>query len=70
MMVPPWDASADLLAGQVHVVAFNDASPAIAEADEFVAVLLDTVEHGAADDSVQGQSPPEVSRPIFILAPC
>ena len=45
--------AADLLAGQVHVVAFNDASPAIAEADEFVAVLLDTVEHGAADDSVQ-----------------
>ena len=45
--------AADLLTGQVHVVAFNDAAPAITEADELVAVLLDAVEDSAADDSVQ-----------------
>ena len=45
--------TADLLAGQVHVVAFNDSAPAITEADELVAVLLDAVEDSAADDSVQ-----------------
>ena len=45
--------AADLLTGQIYVIALDDAAPTVTEADEFVTVLLDTVKHGTSNNSVQ-----------------